>query len=75
MSENRQELSLDELDRVAGGDQKEYKWVSYKVIENDTLKKIGFIYGCTEADLMRWNHLSSKKIKPGMILQIWTINY
>lgn len=75
MSDIRKELSLDELDRVAGGDQKEYKWVDYKVIEDDSLDRIAFIYGCTKKDIKRWNNLSSNKVTAGTILKIWTINY
>ena len=68
-------LNEEELNRVSGGDSKEKKWVTYTVVEGDTLSKIGFIYGCSIAEIRQWNHLSGDSIWAGLRLDLFTINY
>ena len=69
-------LNEKELDQVAGGSTvKEKKWVTYTVIEGDSLMSIARMYDCTVADLYKWNNICSPNVVEGMVLSIYTINY
>ena len=69
-------LNEKELDQVAGGSTvKEKKWVTYMVIEGDSLTSIARMYDCTVADLKIWNPKCGSDFSEGMSLRIYTINY
>ena len=55
------ELSMDEMDKAAGGANR-YKplnekagFIIYKVKKGDNLSRIAAAHRCTVADLLRWN--------------------
>ena len=69
-------LNEKELDQVAGGSSnKEKKWVTYMVIEGDSLTSIAWMYNCTVEDLYKWNNICSPIVTEGTILSIYTNNY
>ena len=45
------------------------------MVEGDSLSKIGFIYGCSVAEIKSWNGLSGSGVWPGLQLNLYTINY
>lgn len=70
-----QELNLDTLEKVSGGDEKPKEWVTYHVVDGDTLWGISQRYMCTVKELKKWNNLKDNTIGPWMTLKIYTINY
>lgn len=74
MAETR-ELNLDEMAAVSGGDEKPKEWITYCVVDGDTLRGIAQRYMCTIKELMEWNRLTNNVLIPGMALNIYTINY
>ena len=69
------ELNLEQMETVAGGDEKPKKWVKYHVVDGDTLWSISQRYMCTVSELKKWNKLKDNTIGPWMTLDIYTINY
>ncbi len=69
------ELNLEQMETVAGGDEKPKKWVKYHVVDGDTLWSISKRYMCTVSELKKWNKLKDNTIGPWMTLDIYTINY
>ena len=74
MSENK-ELNMNELEQVAGGDNKPKKWVVYETIDGDTLGRIAGVYFVSVGDLKHWNPGVPDIPKPRTPLRIFTINY
>ena len=76
MADNKMtELNDGDLRKVAGGDNKEKKWITYHVIEGDSLSKIAYYYSVTVDELRSWNNISGPDVKEGDTLSIYTINY
>ena len=74
-NEAKRELNLDELEKVAGGNAKERRWIKYHVVDGDTLWSIKKRYNCTVTDIKKWNNLKSEVIGPWMVLDLYTDNY
>ncbi|MCW3786341.1 lytic transglycosylase domain-containing protein [Plebeiibacterium sediminum] len=47
--------------------------VHHIVAKGEYFHKIAIKYECTIEDIMKWNHMSSKDLHPGQILEIWKI--
>ncbi len=47
--------------------------VQHVVAKGEYFHKIAIKYECTIEDIMKWNHLNSKNLHPGQILDIWKI--
>ncbi len=62
MSENKNELNVNELEKAAGGAASRY--IVYTVVKGDTLGKIAGIYGVTVNELAAWNNIAN----PNLIL-------
>ena len=62
MSENKNEMNVNELEKAAGGAASRY--IVYTVVKGDTLGRIASAYGVTVRDLVRWNNIAD----PNLIL-------
>ncbi len=62
MSENKNEMNVNELEQAAGGAATRY--IIYKVVKGDNLTKIANRYGVTVNDLVGWNRIKN----PNLIL-------
>ncbi len=74
-NEAKRELNLDELEKVAGGNAQEKRWIKYHVVDGDTLWSIKKRYNCTVTDIKKWNNLKSEVIGPWMVLDLYTDKY
>ena len=60
MSENKNELNVNELEKAAGGATSRY--IVYTVVKGDTLGRIANAYGVTVKDLVRWNNIANPRL-------------
>jgi len=69
------ELNLNEMEQIAGGDEKPKEWVRYTVVDGDILRNIAARYMVTVKEIKEWNNLHSDTLVPGMVLLMYSINY
>jgi membrane-bound lytic murein transglycosylase D len=46
------------------------RWQEYRILRRDTLQGIGERYGVSVEDIVRWNHLKTRRAHPGHILRL-----
>lgn len=68
-------LTMDQFRRdvkaAMGGNRSKNKDGTYTVVKGDTLSAIASDFGCTVADLKKWNDLKNDTIKKGQKLKFW----
>ncbi len=45
--------------------------ITHTVAKGEYFHKIAITYECTIEDIMKWNHLNTKDLHPGQLLEIW----